>query len=114
MDPLRRGLAIGAAAGVVVCAIVAAWAFLFFGLTFEGDRATIPASIIGKRFDLAKGVLQARGFDNVETPGAGYAFGLPTKVGDVIPSPGTEVEKDTTITLLIQTPSKTKTGSGSK
>ena len=106
MDSFRQGVVLGAVAGVVVCAIVVALAHFVLGLTFEGDRATIPESVVGKRLDQANRMLQARGFDNIETPGAGYFYGVPSEVADVVPGPGNEVETDTTITLQIQKRSK--------
>jgi hypothetical protein len=95
---------LGALAGVVVCAIVAAGAHFAFGLTFDDDddrnRVTIPGDVIGEPFDRARGRLQALGLDNVKTPGSSYYLGVPSKITDVVPSPGTQVEPDTTVTLL--------------
>jgi beta-lactam-binding protein with PASTA domain len=96
-----KGAIIGALAALILVVGISVWAHFVFDLkvTAEQDRVKIP-DLVGQRFDAARGRLKALGVENVRTPGSSYLYGVASKVEDVIPAPGTEIEKDSTVTLI--------------
>ena len=105
LSPVKRAAALGALGGVVFCVVVAVWVHVVFDvdLQTEPSRVTIPEGLEGQRFDEALSALVALGLEDVRAPGAGYYLGVPTKVQSVVPAPGTEVELDSTVTLIRKT-----------
>lgn len=101
-SPAKRWAVLGAGAGVLACVIVFLWAYFVFDvrLTTEQARVTIPGGLVGERFDRARAKLTALGLTDVRTPGAYYYAHRASKVGDVIPAPGTEVNDDSTVSLI--------------
>lgn len=102
LSPTVRGGLLGAVAGVLVAVILFVAAHFAFDLdiTTGQDQVKIPRGLTGQRFDTAIATLRSMGLTNVRAPGAGYAFGTATKVQTVVPPAGTEVDKDSMVTLI--------------
>jgi beta-lactam-binding protein with PASTA domain len=107
LNPMAKGIVLGAVAGVVACAALALWAHFVLDFEVETglDTVIIPEGLEGKRFDRAQAELEVLGLTDVRAPGASYYFGTPTRVEAVVPRPGTEISKDSTVTLLPRTAS---------
>jgi hypothetical protein len=106
LGPTLRGAVVGAIAGVAVCVLVAVWVHFVFDVevSVESDRVTIPNGLADQRFDRAEARLRLLGLEHVRTPGAIYRRGRASRVEEVIPVPGTEVHRDTTVTLIPRLP----------